>query len=51
MSEYFPGPHPIQANLKVKLNLSSNVKKKKQICKMKQVLIHHLLLKNLIWLV
>ena len=33
MSEYFPGPHPIQANLKVKLNLSSNVKKKNRFVK------------------
>ena len=44
MSEYFPKPKSLEANVKVKSDLPNEL----QILKMQQMLIHHILLRKLI---
>ena len=46
MSEYFPKPKPLEANVKVELDLPNYATK--QILKMLQVLLHQILLEKLI---
>ena len=47
MSEYYPKPNSLGANVKVELDLS-NYAAKTDLQKMQQELIHHFLLKKLI---
>ena len=49
MSEYFPEPKSSGGRMKFELDLSNSATKTD--LKMQQVLIHHLLLKKLIWLI